>query len=241
MKDILYIVMPAFNEEGSIKEVVEDWYKNLPNNESKIIVDAVGSTDKTIDIIKEMQRGSYPNIIVLEEKRRKHGPSLINMYKMAINSGADYVFQTDSDGQTNPEEFRSFWNERNLYDCILGNRVVRGDGKNRKFVENTVCRLLYHYFKVKVPDANCPFRLIKASVLKKYIDKLPEDYNLPNIMLTTYFVKYNEKVKFEEITFKPRSKGENSIDTKKIIKTGLNALKDFRKFKKDMKNDKKSI
>ena len=156
-------------------------------------------------------------------------------YRHAIEQGADWIFQTDSDGQTDPAEFAQFWESRNQYDAIIGNRIVRGDGKSRKFVENTVCMLLRVFFGVKVQDANAPFRLMKAEIVKKYIDRLPRDYNLPNIMFTTYFAFYGEKVRFLPITFKPRQAGTNTINVKKIVKIGWNAMGDFRRFKKDMK------
>ena len=133
------------------------------------------------------------------------------------------------------EEFEEFWNNRNQYDAVIGNRVVRGDGKSRKFVENTVCMLLRIFFGVKVEDANAPFRLMKTEVVKKYISRLPEHYNLPNIMFTTYFVYYGEKVNFLPITFKPRQAGTNTINVKRIIKIGWNALGDFIRFKKEMR------
>jgi len=59
---------------------------------------------------------------------------------------------------------------------------------------------------------------MKASLVDKYIRKLLEDFNIPNIMFTTYFVYYHEKVKFIPITFKPRQGGTNSINIKKIVK-----------------------
>lgn len=121
------------------------------------------------------------------------------------------------------------------YDCILGHRAVRGDGKQRAFVENVVCFLLKIYFGVKVPDANAPFRLMKAEVVGKYLYKLPSDYNIPNIMMTTYFVHYKEKVAFKKITFKPRQAGINSVNIPKIMKIGWKALGDFKKLKADMK------
>ena len=155
-------------------------------------------------------------------------------YIHTIEKKADYIFQTDSDGQTNPDEFYDFWKLKDTYDIVLGNRVVRGDGANRKFVENTVCLLLNVYFGVKVEDANAPFRLMKANVVNKYINRFRDDYNIPNIMLTTFFKYYNEKLIFKEITFKPRTSGVNSINMLKIIKIGLNALKDFHNFKKMM-------
>ena len=101
-------------------------------------------------------------------------------------------------------------------------------------VEKVVCLLLRLYFRVKVPDANAPFRLMKSDVVAKYLGRLPEDYNIPNIMLTTYFVHYKENVEFRVITFKPRQGGKNSINIRKIFKIGRKALKDFRHFKKEM-------
>ena len=76
---------------------------------------------------------------------------------------------------------------------------------------------------------------MRAEKVAKYLKKLPEDYNLPNIMMTTYFVYYKERVSFREISFKPREKGTNSINSKKIFKIGWQAVKDFRMLKKGMK------
>ena len=124
---------------------------------------------------------------------------------------------------------------RKQFDGIFGQRNERGDGKSRAFVEQVVCFLLKLYFGVKVPDANAPFRLMNTQVLKKYLYKLSPDYNLPNIMITTYFVHYGEKTTFRCISFKPRQGGVNSINIPKIVKIGWAALGDFRRFKKEMK------
>jgi hypothetical protein len=184
----------------------------------------------------DMKNANYPKIDVLSDTNQYHGPKVIALYDYAIKNGADYIFQTDSDGQTNPDEFNAFWNAREEYDAIIGNRTVRGDGKSRAIVEKVVCFLLKIYFHVSIPDANAPFRLMKTSMLEKYIHNLPENYNLPNIMLTTYFVHYKERVLFKEISFKPRTTGKNSINIRKIVKIGWKALGDFSNFKKGMKN-----
>lgn len=237
-KDNLYVVMPAYNEEETIEGVVKEWYKvlSLGSINSRLVVADAGSKDNTHKILLKLKK-QYPQLEIVSDSKKEHGPKLIYLYDYAIKNDANYIFQTDSDGQTNPNEFAKFWNSRKEYDIILGNRVVRGDGKARAFVEKVVCFLLGIYFKVKVPDANAPFRLMKCDVVKKYLDRLPKEYNLPNIMLTTYFVYYKEKVKFMEITFKPRQGGVNSINIKKIVKIGFRALGDFKRFKAGMKND----
>ena len=235
----LYIVMPAYNEEENIKEVVEQWYPVLKfgNKDSRLVIADAGSVDKTNKILKDLKK-KYPQLEIVSDGLKQHGPKLIYLYKYAIKNKIDWIFQTDSVGQTNPAEFDAFWNDSYKYTVVLGNRCVRGDGKSRAFVEKVVCFLLRIYFKVKVPDANAPFRLMSSKVVNKYINKLPDDYNLPNIMLTTYFVRNKEKYTFKEITFKPRQGGVNSINIKKIVKIGWKALSDFRHFRKDMKNGK---
>ena len=233
--DSLYIVMPAYNEAENIKDVIEEWYPVLKGKaeESRIVVADSGSTDRTHAILCELQN-KYPKLCIIADTDRFHGPKVIALYRKAINDKIDYVFQTDSDGQTDPKEFETFWDQRKKYEGIFGYRRHRGDGVIRGLVEKVVCLLLRIYFRVEIPDANAPFRLLNVNVLKKYLDKMPENYNLPNIMLTTYIVFYKERYSFQNITFKSRQGGVNSINMRKIFRIGINALKDFRKFKRDM-------
>ena len=239
----LYIVMPAYNEEENIETVIKAWYPLLSGKSaySRIVIADKGSTDNTHRILEELKANGYPQLEILDNNDKQHGPKLIALYKYAINNGVDYIFQTDSDGQTNPDEFKSFWKLRKEYDVILGNRTVRGDGKQRAFVERIVCLLLKLIFGVRVPDANAPFRLMKSDIVSKYIMKLPDDYNIPNIMLTTYFAHYKENMTFREISFKPRQGGTNSINIPKIVRIGWKAIGDFRRFRRNMKMEEKHL
>ena len=234
--DTLYIVMPAYNEEENIESVVRSWYPVLKgkSESSRLVIADSGSRDRTHEILEQLRSGEFPQLEILHTDNQYHGPKVIALYKYAIANGADYIFQTDSDGQTDPEEFGAFWKARRKYAGLFGNRKVRGDGKDRAFVEKVVCALVLLYFGVKIPDANAPFRLMKAQTVAKYIDKMPEDYNLPNIMMTTYFAYYREPTAFRTISFKPRQAGVNSVNIPRIVKIGWNALGDFHKLKKDM-------
>ncbi len=233
--DSLYIVMPAYNEQANIESTVRAWYPVLEGKDeaSRLVIADSGSSDRTHEVLSELQK-TFPKLIVLSSTGKQHGPKVIALYDYAMQNSADYVFQTDSDGQTNPAEFDAFWQLRGEYDGIFGHRAVRGDGAARAFVERVVCFLLRLYFGVKVPDANAPFRLMKTSVVSKYLYKMERDYNLPNIMMTTYFVRYGEKCAFRTISFKPRQAGVNSVNIPKIVKIGWKALGDFRRLKKGM-------
>lgn len=233
----LYIVIPAYNEAENIEACVREWYpiieKHNGNGNSRMVIINDGSKDNTLDMLLKLAE-TKPFLQPLDKTNGGHGSAVLYGYRYAIDNNADYVFQTDSDGQTDSKEFEQFWDLRHEYDAIIGKRVVRGDGKYRKFVEDVACLLLRIIFGVKVEDANAPFRLMKTDLVAKYIDKLPKDFNIPNIMFTTYFTYHHEKVKFIPITFKPRQGGLSSINTKRIIKIGWKAVGDFYKLKRDI-------
>lgn len=224
----IYFVMPAYNEGVNIESTINDWYPIVEKagSDCRLVIANDGSKDNTFDIMQKLQE-TRPQFIPLNKKNSGHGPTLIYLYNYAIEHGADFIFQTDSDGQTNPQEFQAFLDASKDYDCVMGNRPVRGDGKDRKMVENVLRTYVWMFFHVWVPDANAPFRLMKASIVKKYLDLMPKDFNLPNAVLAACFSKFHEKVCYKVITFKPRRGGVNSINPKKILKIGWKAISDF--------------
>ena len=237
MVDQLYIVVPAYNEAANIENLVKDWYPVVEQHDgggaSRLVVVNDGSKDDTYEILLKLAK-DRPMLQPLTKKNGGHGPAVLFGYRYAVEKGADFIFQTDSDGQTNPDEFEAFWDKRYEYDAQFGNRTVRGDGQQRAFVEKTLCRLLKHYFKVTIPDSNAPFRLMTRDYVEEYIQKMPADYNLPNVMLTTFGNYYHRKIRFIPISFRPRQGGVNSINVKKIVKIGRRALKDSRNFREEM-------
>ena len=56
---------------------------------------------------------------------------------------------------------------------------------------------------------------------------MPENYNLPNALLTAFGAYFHRKIRFIPISFKPRQGGTNSINIRKIVKIGRQALHDF--------------
>ncbi len=233
---VLYIVIPAYNESENIESVIKGWYpviqRHNKEGKSKLVIIDDGSRDNTYELIQKLSE-NMPFLIPIKKKNGGHGDTVLFGYQYALDNEADYIFQTDSDGQTNPAEFEKFWCMRNEYEAIFGHRTKREDGIFRYWVEKILCLILKFQFKVSLPDANAPFRLMKSSYVKRYIDIMPKHYNLPNVILTVMGVYYKDKVKFEEISFKPRRGGRNSINIKRIFKIGYQALTDFAEIKKN--------
>lgn len=238
--DKLYIIVPAYNESENIKNLVDGWYPIIEKHdgagESRLVVINDGSRDNTYEILQELAK-TRPLLKPLTKQNGGHGPTVLYGYRYAVENKADYIFQTDADGQTDPEEFESFWSLRKKHDALVGNRSDRQDGFLRKIIEFILLFILRCTFGVEIPDSNAPFRLMNRELVEKYIKKMPKDFNLPNVMMTTYFVYFHENVKFLPITFKPRQGGTNSIKIWKIVKIGWKALGDFKMLKKQINSE----
>jgi glycosyltransferase involved in cell wall biosynthesis len=236
----LYIVMPVYNEEANIRVVVKEWHEAAIKTgaDARLVIVDDGSRDNSYKILAEMQK-ELPSLTVLSKPNGGHGAAILCGYRCALENGADYVFQTDSDGQTVPDEFLPLWEKRQEYAAIIGRRVHRQDGFSRVFVTMVLRLVLRLVFRLDIPDANAPFRLFKAEILSKYLPLIPPDFNLANIMLSVCLARYKEKTAFIPITFKPRQGGINSINFKKIVKIGVRALKDFTRIKNEMDTKQK--
>ena len=197
--DTLYIVIPAYNESENIKRTIEEWCpvveKHNGGGASRLVIINDGSRDDTYEIASA-ECETHPLLTVLTKPNGGHGSTVLYGYRYALENGADYIFQTDSDGQTDPEEFEKFWQIREGYDAIFGNRTSRGDGFSRAVVEKVLCAVLWTYFHVSVPDANAPFRLMKTDYVAEYLPLMPENYNLPNALLTAFGAYFHRKIRF---------------------------------------------
>ena len=238
--DKLYIIMPAYNEQDNIVNVIDQWYPVVERvgNGSRLVIIDDGSTDNTYKIISELggEGQAEPLLVPLSKPNSGHGATILYGYKYAIKKNADFIFQTDSDGQTNPDEFWKFWEKRNDFDMVIGNKNNRKDGLSRIFVTKVLKFVIYICFRCSVTDANTPFRLMSNKTLKDNLRYVPRNFNLSNIILSVVYVKRGMKVKFIPITFKERQGGINSINLKKIFKIGINAFRDFVVINRSLKN-----
>ena len=180
--DIVYFIIPAYNEEENIEKVICDWYPIVEKigNESRLVIIDDGSRDKTYELMQKAAE-SRPQFQPLTKDNEGHGATVLFGYYYALECGADYIFQTDSDGQTNPEEFWTFWEQRRGYDLLIGHRNHREDGFTRIFVTKVLRIVIRLCFRVEVVDANTHFRLMEAIMLRQQIVLIPENFNLSNV------------------------------------------------------------
>lgn len=238
----IYIVMPAYNEAENIRQTVAQWYEVIDRinkeqqAEAYLVIANDGSRDGTYKEMCSMkENGIYPFFQPLTKENGGHGQTVLYLYRYALSQGADYVFQTDSDGQTDPQEFWQMFEQRHTYDFQIGNRCKREDGLSRVLVTKVLRLTIWLMFHVWVLDANTPFRLMESKKLLRIIQVIPEDYFLCNVAISAIAVKWRYKIRFCDISFKPRQGGVNSINMKRIMKIGWKAISDFRKINANIK------
>lgn len=231
--DCLYIVMPAYNEEANIRQVIRQWYPVVEKvgGGSRLVIVNDGSKDHTFQVIQSCQE-AYPRLIGIDKANQGHGATVLKGYAYALASGADYVFQTDSDGQTLAEEFWKLWRHRKEKGLHIGYRKGRQDGAARIFVTRVLRLVLFFTFGVWVKDANTPFRLMEATELRHVLSYIPKNFYLSNVVMTVIYEKHHMGVHYYPITFRPRQGGKNSINMKRIFGIGRQAVGDFLKLRK---------
>ena len=231
--DKLFIVMPAYNEAENIEDVIKQWHPvaekiNADGCECRVVIANDGSKDNTWEMLQSLQ-DKYPYLTPLDKPNSGHGATVLYLYRYALEQGANFIFQTDSDGQTLPEEFWPMWEKRSEANFHIGTRGGRQDGASRVFVTKTLRLVVWLLFGVWVKDANTPFRLMSAQALSRILKVVPEDFFLANVAVSAIAVKWKESIAWYPITFRPRQGGVNSINMKRIFKIGWKALGDFRK------------
>ncbi len=227
--------MPAYNEQDCMADVVKIWSDLLDSEfaseETRLIVVNDGSKDNTGKILDDIQP-LYPKLIVIHQKNGGHGNAVVHAYKKAVEIGAEYIFQTDSDDQFIPEDVKLLWEKRHQSSFILGYRQVRHDDPFRLLITRILRYSMFAVYGTFIMDSNIPFRLIEGNFLRKLLAQLPNPVPFaPNIFLAIMAKKAGEELFNIPIVHKERATGEVSIRKMKLLKVCWQSFKELLNFR----------
>jgi glycosyltransferase involved in cell wall biosynthesis len=162
-KEKISVIIPVFNEEGSIGKVLEDIPKELTN--SIIVVDN-GSTDLSVEVAKS--KGA----LVLSEKERGYGAACLRGIEyLKTNNPPDILVFLDGDYSDFPEDMWKLIDKLNTgYDFVLGSRILGVKTNQAKLSLHSIlgnkmaAYFLNLLFKGDYSDLG-PFRAIRFSKL----------------------------------------------------------------------------
>jgi glycosyltransferase involved in cell wall biosynthesis len=216
MKKQLSIIIPVYNEEKTINQVIDDLKKELfrLDLDFEIIVVNDASTDKSKEIIEKISE-----IKIFHHPINKgYGASLKTGIK---NAKFDYLLFLDADNQFPIEKIEEFLKYVPGFDMISGARIRGYKGPLTRLPGKKILNLIANYLtKTKIPDLNCGFRIVNKKEISKFLHLLPQGYSLSTTSLLT-FIKSGLNVKFVPIEIKKRTDGKSMVKPKDAFRTFL--------------------
>lgn len=210
----LLVVLPVYNEEGSLATVLEEWTQELDGAgiDYDLLLMDDGSTDGTLTVLKRWAREREDGRIeVVTRANRGHGRTCLEGYRHACLRGIPWVFQIDSDGQCDPAFFRAVWDKRRGHDVVYGHRVERRDGWKRVLASALVRIVVKLGSGANCTDANVPYRLMTTDGLLPILESIPAEFVLANIALTVQLNRAGWREATVPIVFRSRTGGEPSV------------------------------
>ena len=170
----LLVVIPAFNEEKSLGNVIQDVRSQIP--QASILVVDDGSHDSTADIAKSagVSVVSLPfNVGV--------GGALRVGFLYAHRNSFRQVLQIDADGQHRASEAKSLLDSAQDCDIVIGSRfAVSTNNYSAKFLRklaiNWLSFLISKICKTKLTDVTSGFRLSSSSAIELFMKEYPVEY-----------------------------------------------------------------
>jgi polyprenyl-phospho-N-acetylgalactosaminyl synthase len=200
----IFCVIPAFNEEKTIGDVI----KSIKPYVDMIVVVNDGSKDQTEKIAKNNNAVVISHLI-----NRGQGASLETGDVYAIKKGADIIIHFDADGQFNakeiPEGLKLIIEDK--FEAVLGSRFL-GKETNMPFIKKNImfpiARIVNRiFFGIKLTDPQCGFRILSRTAAEKITIEQAGWAHCTEIL--TKIIKNNIKYKEVPITVTYNKFGNN--------------------------------
>ncbi len=220
----LALIIPIYNEEGSVAKVLRSWNAELDklaiNYEIHVYND--GSRDDTAEII-ETEIKANSAIILHNKPNSGHGPTILLGYQ-ENDSRAEWLFQVDSDDEMGPEWFYKLWNIRQDHEFIVGKRYERKSSFYRRMISMMARLSVQVLFGACVYDVNCPYRLMRSATFKECFDIIPPRTFAPNVLISGWASWHNIKTIEIHIPHRSRYSGRVSLSLWKVIRESIRSF-----------------
>ncbi len=181
-----YVVIPAYNEERHIREVIQGVRKECKN----IILVDDGSTDNTPKIARQL-----PITLMSLPLNKGKGYALRKGIEYAISVGAKAIITFDADGQHKPSHISKFIKALKKYNVAIGIRTGHHPVPIVRKLGNRVAAILVSgIYGIYVKDLLCGFRAFRSSAYRQ-IKWVSERYGVETEMIArigSAGIKYTE-------------------------------------------------
>lgn len=224
MTDVPWLILPTYNEAENIEAIVaaaSDVLAGSTGGGYKILIVDDGSPDGTGDIADRLAAEREQLEVLHRSEKNGIGPAYLAGFAHALDGGAGYVMEMDSDFSHDPADLaRLLQAVRGGADLALGSRYVPGGGVVdwgvlRRVISqggSTYARLV---LGLKVRDLTGGFKCFKREVLEAiHFDSVRSQGYAFQVELTYRAVLGGFRVEEVPIVFKDRELGQSKMSWK---------------------------
>ena len=205
----ILIVIPAFNEQQDILNVIDDVRQHVPDSDILVVNDC--STDET-----SLRARCAPGVMVADLPCNLGiGGAVQTGFKFAQEHGYQYMAQVDGDGQHIPGETSKLLQtmKRTNCDMVIGSRFLDVDSFRTSWARRMGIRIFYYLFQLliqlKITDSTSGFRLYNSKSIALLARYYPDDYPEPDAIILLH--KHGLRICEVGVAMRPREHGESSI------------------------------
>ena len=208
------IIIPAYNEQGSIADTIKDIRENAPDFDYLVINDC--STDDTVKVCEE-NGVRYLNLAI----NLGIGGAVQTGYQYALANGYDYAVQFDGDGQHKAEYLKEMMEEieKQDADMIIGSRFIDKEGFQSSVMRRVGISFFSGLIRVltgkRVTDPTSGMRMAGRAVMEIYAESYPKDYPEPESVVA--ILNKGKKVVEYPVIMRERKEGVSSISPLKSV------------------------
>lgn len=213
MKKVLLII-PAYNEQNTLEQLITDVKENCPAVDYLIVNDC--SSDGTLGVLHRIG-ASY----VLEPVNLGIGGAVQTGYRYARAMGYDIAIQVDGDGQHDVSYVMQMVDilSKDEADIVIGSRFITGEGfqstSARRFGIRFLSGLIRLVCGCKVKDVTSGFRAVNRKYIDIYASEYPDDYPEPEVLVSSTL--NGARIKEIPVEMRERVAGISSINLKKSV------------------------
>jgi dolichol-phosphate mannosyltransferase len=216
VRESLSVVVPVWNEQATIGQLVKDLDAELAPlvEHLEIIVIDDASTDRTPAILECLAAELRSLRVLRAERNAGHGASVLKGFAAATG---DWIFHIDSDGQLVVADFGRLWRRRESADLVLGYRVRRRDPVHRLVLSRIVAACASLLVGRRLRDPNAPFKLLRRALWADLAVFVPPDTLAPSILLAAAAVRRGWRVEQVPVAHHPRAVGRSSLRAARLV------------------------
>ncbi len=208
------VIIPAYNEQGSIRETIADIKENAPDFDYIVVNDCSKDDTLRVCIENDIEVLNLPVNLGI-------GGAVQTGYLYALKNEYDIAVQFDGDGQHDAKYLGIMADTlvREQADMVIGSRFIDNEG----FQSSGIRRMGIGFFAFmtrflfgkKITDATSGMRMCNRKVIELFVKDYPRDYPEPETVCR--LLRKKCKVVEVPVMMRERSAGVSSISMKRSV------------------------